>query len=80
MAKRPRGNPRLDEVRNRDTTAATAARSKAAEQRAKDLYWTVADAYGEGCKTYGEIARWLNKKGQKTPRGKAWTHVAVRRV
>lgn len=76
-----RGNPRLDQVRNKDTTAAKAARVRKADEFAMAMKDFLAVArYEDGAKTYGDIARWLNAKGVKTPRGNAWSTKQVERL
>ena len=76
-----RGNPRLDQVRNTDTTAAKAARVRKADEFAMSMKKVIGAArYNHGAKTYGDIARWLNAEGVKTPRGSAWTTRQVGRL
>lgn len=71
----------MNQVRNTDTTAAKAARIRQADEFAIGMKDFVAAArYGDGAKTYGDIARWLNAKGVKTPRGSAWSTRQVGRL
>ncbi|WP_404973224.1 recombinase family protein [Vibrio campbellii] len=59
--------------------AGTAARSKAADERAKDLEELLAEYVSDG-KTLARIAHLLNIAGRTTPRGKSFTATAVRRM
>jgi len=73
------GNPRLDECRNTDTTAARAARSRKAEQYRSDMREVISDM-GEGL-TMRQIAAELERRGFKTAGGKAtWYPAQVQRV
>lgn len=76
-----RGNPRLDQVRNTDTSEAKVARVRRADEFAVDMRDFVATArYDHGAKPYGVIARWLNVEGAKTPHGSAWSSRQVGRL
>lgn len=76
-----RGNPRLDEVRPRDTTKANAARTAKADAHAREVLAALERAYHEeGVKTNGERAKWLNSNGYRTRRDKLWSKKAVERL
>lgn len=76
-----RGNPRLDESRNNDTTAANLARIELADAYAVEVLSWLRDALNEdNVGTHAERAKWLNTKGFKTRRGNAWTKRAVARL
>ena len=76
------GNPRLDEHRNRDMRAATAARSAKARAWSADFAGVIAELEAEEGRalTMREIAARLNAAGYTSPRGKALTAMHVHRI
>ena len=77
---RQRGNPRLAEVRNTNTSAANAARTVAADDFAAEMFEPLRQAAVDGCASDAAQARWLTSNGYKTPWGRDWSHVAIRRL
>jgi DNA invertase Pin-like site-specific DNA recombinase len=51
-----------------------------AQQRAANLLPVIHEIRSAGCSTLREIAAVLNRRGIQTPRGGAWTAMAVKRV
>jgi len=51
-----------------------------AQQRAANLIPVIREIQTAGCSTLREIAAVLNRRGIQTPRGGAWTAMAVKRV
>jgi DNA invertase Pin-like site-specific DNA recombinase len=51
-----------------------------AQQRAANLLPVIREIQTAGCSTLREIAAVLNRRGIQTPRGGAWTAMAVKRV
>lgn len=75
------GNPMLDEVRNTDSTAATAARIKKANEYAVNMSDSIEEIRQElENPSLRQIAAELNERGFKTPRGCEWTATGVSRV
>jgi hypothetical protein len=76
-----RGNPRLHEVRPRDTTRANLARTALADDHARATLAALEFAYYEcGVNQNGERAAWLNANGYRTRRGNLWSKKAVERL
>ena len=76
------GNPRLDEVRHTDTTAATAARTSKAKQRNAEILEIInemRDSAGNAL-SLRDLTAMLNDAGYKTSRGKEWHPTSVSRV
>jgi len=76
------GNPRLDEVRNSDTTAARAARVSKAKQRNIEILEIInemRDSVGNAL-SLRDLTKMLNDAGYKTSRGKEWHPTSVSRV
>ena len=76
------GNPRLDEVRNSDTTAARAARVSQAKQRNIEILEIInemRDSVGNAL-SLRDLTKMLNDAGYKTSRGKEWHPTSVSRV
>lgn len=75
------GNPRLDECRNSDTTAATTARQNAAKAYAAEITAVVDDIRIKlPNASLRKIASELNARSFATRRGCHWTAAAVRRA
>lgn len=76
------GNPRLDEVRPTDTTAARRAHQRAAQARNAELMEIIEEMEGEAGRGLSsrEIAARLNEAGITTARGKPFSHVQVLRI
>lgn len=80
------GNPRLSEIRNSDTTAATEARSSKAKARNQEIRTTIDEMVESISPEYRSnvslrtIASMLNDAGYVTSRGKQWRHTSVNRV
>ena len=75
------GNPRLDEFRNIDTTAAREAKSAKAKERNAEILEVVKEITAEaGRLSLRQIATQLNHAGYTTARGKAWQATSVMRV
>ena len=76
-----RGNPKLDQVRNDDTTEANKKRKTLADDHARVLVAALMQANKEGIKMpYGNYAEWLNDAGYSTRRGNPWTGRTVSRL
>lgn len=66
----PRGNPKLDQVRNNDTTEANRKRKALADNHARVVLEALKQASMEGVKMpYGNYAEWLNNANYSTRRG-----------
>lgn len=77
----PRGNPKLDQVRNNDTTEANEKRKSLADDHARVLIGALMQANSEGVKMpYDNYAKWLNDAGYSTRRGNLWTSRTVSRL
>ena len=75
------GNPRLDEVRYTDTTAAREAKiTKARERNAEILQVVNEIKERSGRLSLRDIANQLNNAGYTTARGKSWQATSVMRV
>ena len=76
------GNPRLDEVRNSDTTAARAARVINAKQRNAEMLDIINEMRDESDNDLSlrDLTKMLNAAGYKTSRGKKWHPTSVMRV
>ena len=76
------GNPRLDEVRNSDTTAARAARVSQAKQRNIEILEIINEMRDsvENALSLRDLTKMLNDAGYKTSRGKEWHPTSVSRV
>lgn len=76
------GNPRLDEVRNKDTTAATKAHSKLASKRNGELRQIIKEIQEDAANvlTLREVADKLNNAGYKTARGAMFHATTVNRI
>ena len=76
------GNPRLDEVRNTDTTAATLAKTAKANSRNAEMLEIIneiQDSVSTALSTR-QLAKHLNDAGYKTARGGHWHATSVNRV
>ena len=76
------GNPRLDEVRNTDTTAATLAKTVKANSRNAEMLEIIneiQDSVSTALSTR-QLAKHLNDAGYKTARGGHWHATSVNRV
>ena len=76
------GNPRLDEVRNTDTTAATIAKTAKANSRNAEMLEIIneiQDSVSTALSTR-QLAKHLNDAGYKTARGGHWHATSVNRV
>ena len=73
-----RGNLRA--VGNRGREISRTVRIKKAQARTADLAPIIAEIRASGATSLGGIARALNERGIRTPRGSAWQPVQVRRV
>lgn len=67
------GNPRLEQVRNSDLTAANQARVKNAEDFARSIFPHLLDIARDGISNSSEIVRELNRRGIKARRGGKWS-------
>ena len=76
------GNPKLATFRNTDTTKANEVRINKADKRKQEVKQVLSDIVAEQGKDLSlrVMADLLNKAGYKTPRGKQWSHVGVKRV
>lgn len=75
------GNPKLDQVRHTDTTAAREARSAKAKVRNNEILEVVKEIREDaGRLSLRQIASQLNNAGYTTARGKAWQATSVMRV
>ena len=75
------GNPKLDQVRHTDTTAAREARSIKAKERNTEILEVVREIkQGAERLSLREIANQLNNAGYTTARGKSWQATSVMRV
>jgi len=80
------GNPKLNEIRNSDTKAATEARSAKAKARNQEIRTTIDEMVESISPEYRSdvslrtIASMLNDAGYVTSRGKQWRHTSVNRV
>lgn len=76
------GTPRnlTTNARRLGCTRSAVVRADAAESRAKDLAPIFERFRSEGISSVGQMAHALNQTEIRTPRGKAWTPVAVLRV
>ncbi len=74
------GNPNLDQVRNKDTSAARKAKIKKAEEYQKKV-WKEMEPLLEKEFSLERIADWLDAEACiPTIRGKRWTKTGVRRI
>jgi DNA invertase Pin-like site-specific DNA recombinase len=76
------GNPRLNEVRHTDTSAATEARTTKAKQRNAEILEIInemRDSTGTEV-SLRDLTKMLNDAGYKTSRGKEWHPTSVSRV
>jgi hypothetical protein len=71
-----RGNPKLGEVANKDTSAANAARM----QRADAFALEIAELLYEEGVPKAQFVSWLNAKRKFTRKGNPWTRFAIRRL
>lgn len=80
--KKKRGNPRLDDVRNTDLSAANEERQRQADELAEQIANLLRDAMDEygGGRSMQFYADCLNEQGHRTAWGKLWTRKQVRRV
>jgi hypothetical protein len=78
----PRGNPKLDQVRNKDTTEANKKRKSLADDHARVIAAALlrASTVDDIGMPFGNYADWLNANGYSTRRGHAWTGRTVSRV
>lgn len=77
----PRGNPKLDQMRNKDTSAANKRRTDLANDHAREMAKAMAKAMGEGIsRPYRHYAEWLNNNGYRTRQGNTWTSSTVARL
>lgn len=76
------GNPRLDEVRNTDTTAALAKRDENARARNADYLAVIMEFEAEAGRPLSgrELAKLLDDAGYRTARGKRFTHTQALRI
>lgn len=74
------GNPNLSPGNARSAAYATAANVARAATRAADLRDVIADARSQGKTTLQDIAEHLTSLHITTPRGSAWTPIAVSRL
>ena len=75
------GNPRLDEVRCTDITAAQTARIAKAKARNGEILDVINEMQSEAGKlSLRAICRRLNDAGYKTSRGKDWQPTSVKRI
>ena len=75
------GNPRLDEVRCTDITAAQTARIAKAKARNTQILDVINEIQSEAGKlSLRAICRRLNDAGYKTSRGKNWQPTSVKRI
>ena len=76
------GNPRLDEVRNTDTTAATIAKTAKANSRNAEILEIINEIKGSVSTALStrQLAKHLNDAGYKTARGGHWHATSVNRV
>lgn len=75
------GNPRLDEVRCTDITAAQTARIAKAKARNSEILDVINEIQSEaGELSLRAISRRLNEAGYKTSRGKDWQATSVKRI
>ena len=75
------GNPKLDQVRYTDTTAAREAKSIKAKERNTEILEVVKEIkQGAGRLSLRDIANQLNNAGYTTARGKSWQATSVMRV
>lgn len=72
------GNPRLDECRNSDVTAAIARNKLDYEEYLSDIQPIIQTIRDEGVTTLSGIAEELNRRGFQTRRGKKWTAQQVK--
>ena len=73
-----RGNLRA--VGDKGREVSRAVRSKKAEARVADLSPIIAEIRASGATSLGGIAKALNERGIRTPRGSEWQPVQVKRV
>jgi DNA invertase Pin-like site-specific DNA recombinase len=73
-----RGNLRA--VGDKGREISRAVRIKKAEARTADLAAIIADIRASGATSLGKIAKALNERGIRTPRGAEWQPIQVRRV
>ena len=76
------GNPRLDEVRNTDTTNARAAKVINAKHRNAEMLEIINEMRESEVKALSlrDLTKMLNEAGYKTSRGKEWHPTSVSRV
>ena len=75
------GNPRLDEVRCTDITAAQTARIAKAKARNSEILDVINEIQSDaGELSLRAISRRLNEAGYKTSRGKDWQATSVKRI
>jgi DNA invertase Pin-like site-specific DNA recombinase len=75
------GNPRLDEVRCTDITAAQTARIAKAKARNSEILDVINEIQSEaGELSLRAISRRLNEAGYRTSRGKDWQATSVKRI
>lgn len=76
-----RGNPTLDQVRNKDLKAANDRRATLADAHVLAIGQALLRASEEGVgMPYDRYADWLNAHGYRTRRGNAWTGRTVSRI
>lgn len=81
MKKSLRGNPKLDEVRNRDITAANAERVRLADEHGMVIMNAIHVAQNQhGHMTLKDYAAWLNDQGYRTRRNSLFTAAHIRRL
>jgi DNA invertase Pin-like site-specific DNA recombinase len=75
------GNPRLDEVRCTDITAAQTARIAKAKARNGEILDVINEIQSDaGELSLRAISRRLNEAGYRTSRGKDWQATSVKRI
>jgi hypothetical protein len=82
MTQKKRGNPRLDEVRNNDVTAANLERARLTDEHAETIVKAVIELQNVtgGGMSYGRYAKLLNVQGYRTRRGKFLTGRQISRI
>lgn len=82
MQNRARGNPKLEEVRNKDVSAANRRRKDLADEHAREIAKAILAIQKEegGGKSYAAYADRLHERGYRTRRGKRISGKQVSRV